>query len=275
MLNGRHVTLTTGSMNRLSSLRRALTTWLALPEVDEIIIVDWGSKEPLRDALDDFRRDERVIIVRTEQKHWHNSKCHNLELQLILAKEALWLRLDNDTLVRSDFFAKHSHQEGSFYAVNWRTVPATNDDKRNLAGTLFVDPDYARKIQGYNERLIHYGHEDDDLHARLLAAGYRWREVVLETVEHLPHPDKARYENLAIAEKLSRITAPYKAKRGFAWADKLYETASEGDLEKTMLLVMSDQIAKMHPWTSRDRMTAWTGELVGRRYWEVTEKQAP
>jgi hypothetical protein len=273
MLDNRRITITTGSMNRLEPLRRALATWLAMPEVDEVIVVDWGSRETLRDALATFRGDKRLIIVRTEQKHWHNSKCHNLELALV-PKRSLWLRLDNDTLVRPDFFKLHPHQEGSFYAVNWRTVPKVVDDKRNLAGTLFVDPAYVLEIRGYNERLIHYGHEDDDLHARLVLHRYHWKEVVLDTVDHIPHPDKARYENLAAASQVAKMVAPYKVNRSFCWADRLHESSTaSGELEKSMFIAMSARIAKEHPWTQRDRMSEWmVSQTSNPRYWEATER---
>jgi hypothetical protein len=252
MIGDKFVILTTGSMNRLDSLRRSLVTWLALREVDEILIVDWGSQAPLREALADFRFENRVTIVRTDQKHWHNSKCHNLELSLV-SEGALWLRLDNDTLIQPDFFAKHPHQDNSFYAVNWRKVPKEQDDKRNLAGTLFVDPKLVRTVQGYNERLLHYGSEDDDLHARLVASGLRWLDVDLNTIEHIPHGDNVRYENLAIANDLPKLAAPYKNNKGFCWNDQL----TCDNAERSVLLALSQSITAEHPWTVNDRMTEW------------------
>ena len=82
MINGQRLTLTTGSLDRLEHLRKSLATWLAHPEPDEIVIVDWDNEVPLLRSLSDFT-DPRIIVARAEgQKYWHNSKCHNLELQL-------------------------------------------------------------------------------------------------------------------------------------------------------------------------------------------------
>jgi hypothetical protein len=41
--------LVTACMNREHHLRRSLPHWLSLPGLDEIIIVDWSTSEPLDD----------------------------------------------------------------------------------------------------------------------------------------------------------------------------------------------------------------------------------
>ena len=51
-------------MNRNENLRKALMTWLQL-DVDEIVIVDWSSKEPVEETIKDLM-DHRVKIIRVE-----------------------------------------------------------------------------------------------------------------------------------------------------------------------------------------------------------------
>jgi hypothetical protein len=212
-----------------------------------IIIVDWGSDEPLREALREVR-DPRLCIVRTiGEHHWCNAKCHNLELRLA-SNAGLILRVDNDTLIRKDFFQAHPYDPAGFYAVNWRTVPKEVDDKRNLAGTLLIEPKYAWAANGYNERLIHYGKEDDDLYDRLVALGLRWYEMNLDTLEHIPHDDASRYGNLEILDIDPSLQKNSNAK---------------GDL-----IALSERIMKEQPWTIYDRMTNWN--IVSRlsdNYW--------
>ncbi len=250
MIGDLKVVLTTGSMNRLSSLRRSLATWLELAEVDMILIVDWGSDEPLREALRDIR-DPRLNILRVVgQKYWCNSKCHNLELRMV-SNAGLMFRVDNDNLVRRDFFSRHPIATQSFYAVNWRSVPPEVDDKRNLAGTLLIEPKYLLAVNGYNERLIHYGKEDDDLYDRLTALGLQWREMDLDTLDHIPHDDSLRYKNLKIAPDVKKLIDP-----------TVY-----GMDEKGALTGLSNYIAKTQPWTMADRMTNWNVIRLADNYW--------
>ena len=260
---GRPVVITTGSMNRLGALRKALKTWMALKEVDRIFIVDWGSAVPLKQSLQDFTTvDSRICIVRVlGQKHWCNSKCHNLEMRL-LEPGSLWLRLDNDTLVRKDFFERHPWKVGEFYAGNWRTVPLEIDDKRNLAGTLFIDPKYVLDVNGYNERLVHYGREDDELYARLSIRGYRWRELDLSILEHISHSDRFRYENLSIVRDL--VGSDKKS----IWGER-----KEVPDAQSMLISLSNRIIAETPWTALDRMTEWKCYHLSEQYWECRQLQ--
>lgn len=258
MLGNLRVTVTTGSMNRLEPLRQALPTWLALPEVDQVIIVDWGSSPPLSYALRDFI-DPRILIGRvTDQRHWQNSKCHNLEIRLA-SRSDLLLRLDNDTLVRPDFFAHHPPKPHSFYAVNWRTVPREVDDKRNLAGTLLINPRDLLRVNGYNERLVHYGREDDDLHARLMIEGIRWYPCKLETLEHIPHTDRERIENLEAAPELLQLQKMATAEERI-WGVRV--------APKQALISMNEKTIAETPWTKHDLMTSWEARQIDDRYWE-------
>lgn len=249
MFEGMQVVLTTGSMNRLEPLRRSLATWLDLAEVDMFIIVDWGSTEPLRDALSDFK-DSRLNILRVEgEQYWLNAKCHNLELRMA-SNAGLLFRVDGDTLVSRDFFSSHPRDPRGFYALDWRTVPKDQDEKRNLAGTLLIEPKYLLVVNGYNERLIHYGKEDDDLYDRLVGAGLRMNKIDLSKVDHIPHSDEARFENLEVASAIRQ--AP---------------DIEGGPSKRNVLTLLSKKIAEEQPWTIFDRMTTWRVTRVDSNYW--------
>ena len=243
MIDNQQLSITTGSLDRLEPLRRSLATWLDSPAPDEIVIVDWGNEIPLQESLREFS-DPRIIIARAEdQVYWQNSKCHNLELQL--ASNPLLLRLDNDCLLKPAFFEQHMLQEGCFFAGNWRPVPT--EDKRNLSGTLYIHTAEVLAIHGYNERLIHYGYEDDDLYDRLVAKGLKRHDVNLSTLEHIPHPDQQRYARLKIAPQLS----PLRAKTSEQTPDEIASAVRQE------LVQMSEEIAINSPWTSMDHMTRW------------------
>ena len=261
MVGGVTVTATVGVMNRQESLLRSLPTWLALSQLDRVVVVDWGSAVPLYSVLGDFLGDPRLVVARVEERFWCNSKCHNLELQLA-GDWGLWLRLDSDVLVRPDFLELHPARPGSFYAGDWRVVPVEVDDKRNLSGVLLVEPRYVSAVNGYDERLVWYGREDDDLYSRLVGSGLCWDKLVLESLEHVTHSDVCRYENLAVAPHVHKLVGSYGARN--------YTPGGPARHEVKVLLSMSEQERRSRPWTSADRRTRWGVRRLADNYLECT-----
>jgi glycosyltransferase involved in cell wall biosynthesis len=240
-------------MNRSASLRRSLASWSELSEVDEIVLVDWGSKIPLATEL--RITDDRIRIVRvTGRRYWENARCHNLEWRL--ASGDYILRLDSDYLVARHFINRHPLPSGAFWAGDWRGVPPEADDKRNLTGALFIERQHLRSVNGYNERLTYYGKEDDDLYARLEKSGLRRMRIDLSTMNHIPHSDEERYKHLLIAdaEPLSSNLGSYEwtMQRGFAHCTEKIDR----------LLKISTAICLREPWNLDDRMTKWATQRV-------------
>jgi len=237
MLRGERLAVTTGSMNRLTHLKLALATWVKLPEPDEIVVVDWGSTIPVAETILAEFDDPRITVVRTERARWQNSVCHNLEFAFASHLECdLALRLDNDTLVDPAFFAHHPVADNAFYAVNCHEVPAELDDKRNLCGTVFLALRHWRRSNGYNERLVRYGYEDEDFYGRLSRLGLEWRCCQLDDLEHVPHGDEARLAQLPPTPSLSEVSP---------------------EVAKQFHIVLSRQIAVALPWSLDDTRTQW------------------
>lgn len=260
MIGGRTVSLSTGSMNRLEHLLRALPTWLARPEIDEVLLVDWGSKVPLAEALREFA-DDRIHIVRVKADFWENARCHNLEFRL--ARGELLLRLDNDHLLHDDFFARHPLSNENFYAGNWRQVSESQIEQRNLSGILWVRRSYLRRANGYNERLIHFGVEDDDMYERLEALGLERCDIDLSTAEHIHHSDVDRYRHLRIAAERPELVD----NRSRSWD----QCIANSSVAKRLILQVSLQENQRAPWTTKDVMTSWMYRAVDSRYGEAEE----
>jgi len=183
-VGGHSVSITTGCMNRREFLDKTLPTWTRSAVPNEILIVDWSSSEILQDLV---QMDPRIVVFRvTDQKYWHNSKCHNLEFRL--ARGGIVLRLDSDYLLGPDFFPKHPLASGTFYAGNWKKV--LTSDKKSLSGVLYAHRNDLFRANGYNERLDSYGQEEDDLYDRLAELGLQRLDVDLDTL--IDRPTKIR-----------------------------------------------------------------------------------
>jgi hypothetical protein len=285
MINGKRLSISTGSLDRLEMLERTLPTWLAASEPDEIVVVDWCNAMPLRESLRRFS-DPRLVIVRAiDQPYWLAAKCHNLELQTITGE--VLLRLDNDVLLGKNFFTHHPLEPGSFYAGNWRTAPTYNEV--GLTGTLYVHTTDLFAVNGYNERLTSFGYDDDDLYDRLVASGLRRIDVDFETLEHVEHDFPKSYEHLKIAADLPRLkdTSAYQDLATWCWKnqdtpeyrdlatwcskDQPADLALAGRQEKTYLTQESRKLSLNKPWTTRDRTTAWRTTQITRQDLECVE----
>jgi hypothetical protein len=256
MIDDKRLSITTGCLNRIDYLARVLDTWLAAPEVDEIVIVDWGSLVPLRESLRRFD-DPRIVIARVDgQRGWKHSKCHNLELRL--ATGDLVLRTDSDCLLNSGFFATHSVREGMFYAGNWRHVSNT-DEAKHLTGTVYARRSDMLDVNGYNERLLHYGYEDDDFYERLVLAGLSRWDLDPSTIFHIPHPDRRRYENQEMEIDLNRLATE----------------RDERDFLQSLVSKNQVVVKRQRRWSRQDQAAPWRMNwAAGRRYVECVQAVA-
>ena len=90
-------------MNRNENLRKALITWLEL-DVDEIVIVDWSSIEPVEETIKDLI-DERVKIIRVDdEEKWVLTYGFNVGLRFTRYSKVF--KFDADIQVTSDFLEK-------------------------------------------------------------------------------------------------------------------------------------------------------------------------
>lgn len=269
MMNGQRLSISTGALDRLEMLERSLPTWFAAPEPDEIVVVDWNNAVPLRESLSKFT-DPRLVIVRvTDQPHWLAAKCHNLELQA--SSGGVLLRLDSDTLMGTSFFARHSLEPGNFHAGDWRKAADLNEG--GLTGTLYAYKSDLLAVNGYNERLVYYGYDDDDIFERLAAHGLHRHDVDFSTLEHIPHGHRKRFEHLKVASDLPQLkkTEHYQALESWCRINQPENQTIEGQQDRAYLGELSRNLGHQKPWTSRDRMTTWRITPLSARDYECVE----
>lgn len=247
----RTISVVCGVMDRMGHLSQALPTWLACPEVTEVVIVDWSSSKPLPNCA----RDPRVRVVMVDgQSHWHASKCHNLGLRL--ARGELVLRLDADDLLVADpegrtFFDVHEHAgDNSFFRLDKTTL--RESDQVHLVGVIYARKKDLLGVGGYNERVRFYGHEDDDLVARLAASGAKVLDLDTRVLHHLTHSDSERVLRVPLEDYPELTSRPEEA----SW------TWSLGAVERS--IEASRRVAKKRPWTNEDEMATFDLSVVGR-----------
>ncbi len=166
-------------MNRHNNLRVAVKSWYQFKQITEIIVLDYGSTPALKAR---FFTDPRVQLWRVEADAWHLSRAYNIAASL--ASGEVLLKLDCDYLLRHTFFKQNELQPGAFIHGN-----KISDE---LNGFLMVAAEDFWRVRGYNEEIVTYGYDDDDIKNRLIAAGVKLAALPVGAVTHMPHSDELR-----------------------------------------------------------------------------------
>lgn len=185
--------LVTCCMNRNENLVKALPSWIACSDINEIVIVDWSSTEPVFDYLKAHGiEDERIKVVRVnDQSRWILSYAFNVGFRA--ASYDKILKTDADIIVYPDFFNKNQLSKKAFIAGDWRIAEAGQE---HINGFFYVHREDLLAIKGFNEYITTYGWDDDDIYHRLTEAGTRRKPVDVKTIYHIPHDDALRVGNL-------------------------------------------------------------------------------
>ena len=188
------VSLVTCCMNRNHNLVRALGSWLAHPQISEIVIVDWNSTPGIAASLAEAGIDDaRIRILRIEDEpRWVLSYAFNAGFRM--ARYDRVLKADADIVLAPDFFDRNPLEPGQFIAGNWRQASAGQEFVNGFFYTHRAD---LAAVNGFNEYITSYGWDDDDLYDRMVAAGSTRHDVAPDTVTHLDHDDDARMKGAA------------------------------------------------------------------------------
>jgi hypothetical protein len=213
------VSLICACKNRIDALRISLNSWVKFEEITEIIVTDWNSDEPIDFLLD---IDPRIKIVRvSDQKYFNQPQPLNIALDL--ATSEYILKVDCDYIINPyyNFFSAYKLEDNKFFCGEYRYIIDESElpedynyldlgqeglNRYNksyspfykyLIGLLYIKREDLLKIGGYNEILDKfYAFEDEEIFTRLQLAGLEKEQIDFDnTLIHIPHPDKKRYEN--------------------------------------------------------------------------------
>jgi glycosyltransferase involved in cell wall biosynthesis len=158
MVQGKKISLITRFMDRLRTLSQVFPSWLTLPEIDEIIIVNWSSKkDDIAKYLKTFN-DKRIILVNVEnQKFFNRGMAWNTGIHCASGE---WLFcIDGDVSIKSNLLNSISLDENVIYR------------SQTCVGTCIVEKDSWKKVKGYAEYLQGWGEEDIDYYLKLEKVG--------------------------------------------------------------------------------------------------------
>jgi glycosyltransferase involved in cell wall biosynthesis len=237
------ISAVTACMNRNAHILETLPTWLASKRFEEIIIVDYGSVEPLDQTLAPagFLDHPSIRLIRVEAQKWCLAEAFNTGL--LQARAPFTMKLDADTLMRgmADMSLRLSAQQ--FRTGNWRTF-----ENNVLNGVVLAPTDAIKKTGGYNEQIRRYGWDDCDFYERLSELALIKTDLVEREFCSLDHSDDERVAHsdaLAKANDINRLIQGNRVLTNLLpkWTDKgkrQFAFHSLDDCEQQLLVTIRD-----------------------------------
>ncbi|MCP9778605.1 MULTISPECIES: glycosyltransferase family 2 protein [unclassified Cyanobium] len=153
------VELITPCRNRVEYLRDSLPSWLACPQLQQIIVVDFNSTTPVIEELGDLS-SERVTVVRVEDESlWRQGRAQNIGLGLAEADLVLKTDADVATVNIRPYVERMADEPGIFFKGYC---------KMGTSSGLCLAPRHLMKAAGgYHDHMSGWGGDDVDFYRRL------------------------------------------------------------------------------------------------------------
>jgi hypothetical protein len=185
------ICLFTYIMNRNNNIYNNISSWLK-QSVNQIIILDWNSKEDLNDYLKSLN-DNRILYIRVvNEKYFIRTFAQNLASRF--CKYNKIMKIDSDVIISENFFENHQLNNGEFYVGEW--MCGRNKNEEYLHGNIYLFLDDYFRVNGYNEYIKNYGWDDTDFTIRLLTTGLTKKLFNYNYLYHTPHDEDLRTVNL-------------------------------------------------------------------------------
>lgn len=181
-------------MNRNENLLKAIKTWIKLP-VDEIIIVDWSSNEPVSESIKDIE-DKRIKILRVEgEPKWVLTYGFNVGLRF--ASYSRIYKFDADIEVSDNFIELNGFNAQQFVRGYWKSALDEGlDSQVYVNGSFGAYKAHLESIGYYNELIRTYGWDDSDLYERLASqCGLGTTYLNFRSVLHMEQEEQERTSN--------------------------------------------------------------------------------
>jgi predicted glycosyltransferase involved in capsule biosynthesis len=164
MLHNKSLTLITTCKGRESFLEQVLPTWITIPEIDKIVVVDYNSPGNKIQPIIDKNQNGNIFRVKIkDQPNFSLSIARNVGLRSLPSDSQYLFFCDCDIQLDKDSLALVSN-DNCFYLRDYKVK---FNQRWSIAGSFICTYDQISSINGYDERLWGHGHEDQDVYERL------------------------------------------------------------------------------------------------------------
>jgi len=179
-------------MNRRHNLEQYFKSWLN-KKVNQIIILDWSSKVNNYDIIQQMNDHRITYIYVKNESTFIRTYAQNLAVRFCKYNKVL--KLDSDVTITEDFFDKNILRKGEFLVGNF--MCARDENEKYTHGNVYLYLNDYLNINGYNEIITTYGHDDSDFSYRLQLSGLNEYLLDLNTLYHNPHTNEVRKANMS------------------------------------------------------------------------------
>jgi predicted glycosyltransferase involved in capsule biosynthesis len=188
-------------MNRLSRLELAIESWSKFHLINDIVIVDWSSADPISNCKS-ITNNNKVHIVRVEdQQYFSLARSFNLAYDFTNPKNEIVVKIDADYLLTDETLFYKLLTSNTFTGTRLKDFFFTGSYifTKSLSGFLIINKsDFCY----YNENMCGWGYEDIDLYERIKLQNIN--HIIVPTladyIYHIPHDDSLRVANYQIKD---------------------------------------------------------------------------
>jgi glycosyltransferase involved in cell wall biosynthesis len=181
------ISLATQIKDRNCLLEQSLPTWLIHP-FHEIVIVDQPGKERAFDVVSNYLSDPRIKLIECIDTIPYRV-CIGRNTAIRNTESTFVLHVDSDVKIL-DGFSIDSFKENFYY----HHVPISNWGP--LGGCILMARKDFNTLNGYNERMLGWGYDDDDICIRLNELGIKSQHLP-PYFFHIDHGDDLRTQSYA------------------------------------------------------------------------------
>lgn len=191
------ISLVVPVMNRSERVIPCLRTWVVIPEITEIIIVDWSSRIPIKGdpELGEITNNPKTKVIRVEGEEYFISMSFSVNVGISQSTKPNIIKCDIDyQLIDSSLISYLicEKKDDNFLCGLYKY-------STSLHGFAYFSRRQSDAVSGYNEIIRGWGWDDEDFYRRLEGANYSRVEIknIDDYIFHMPHDDILRTINYA------------------------------------------------------------------------------